>query len=56
MLGFHIRFHFIREKVEDGTVRVVHVESKKQAADDLTKNLPEEIFNQHRRTLSNLGW
>ena len=49
-----VRFHFIREKVEDKTVRVVHVVSKKQSADGLTKNLPEELFSQHRRTLLNL--
>ena len=50
-----VRYHFIREKVEDGTVRVVHVESRKQTADGLTKNLPQESFAWHRRTLLNLG-
>lgn len=49
------RFHFIREKVEDGTGGIFHVELKKQPVDGLMRNLPEEIFSQHRKTLLNLS-
>jgi len=35
-----IRYHYIREKVEDGEVVLVHVPSERQLADLLTKPLP----------------
>ena len=37
-------FHFIREKVQNGTLRVSHVSSKDQLADGLTKPLPRNRF------------
>ena len=48
-----VRYHFVREKVANQTVKVVHVESEKQAADGLTKNLPEAALVRHRKTLLN---
>ena len=43
-----IRHHFIRERVEWGDFKVVHVRSGLQRADFLTKPLPKEIFCAHR--------
>ena len=37
-----IRHHFIREKVQDGDVKVVYCETGKMIADALTKGLPKE--------------
>ena len=47
-----VRYYFVREKVANQTVKVVHVESE-QAADGLTKNLPEAALVRHRKTLLN---
>lgn len=48
-----VRFHIVCENVEDGTKTVVHVESKKQAANGLAKNHDEAIFWQHQKRLLN---
>ena len=37
-------YHFIREQVQKGTLRVTHVSSKDQLADGLTKPLPRSRF------------
>ena len=39
-----IDFHFIREQVQNGTLRVSHVSSDDQLADALTKPLPKSRF------------
>lgn len=39
-----IRHHFIREKIEDGTVAVAYVDTKNQLADILTKALGSKTF------------
>ena len=49
-----IRHHFIRERVERGEFKVVHVRSDLQGADFLTKSLPKEIFCAHRNFLMNI--
>jgi hypothetical protein len=38
--------HFIREKVALGLVRVLHVPTKLQLADIMTKGLPTKLFNE----------
>lgn len=38
-------FHFIREQVQDGLLRVTHVSSMDQLADALTKPLPRTRFH-----------
>lgn len=35
-----IDYHFIRQKIQEGTVKTTHVNSKDQLADILTKGLP----------------
>ena len=39
-----MRFHFIREKVKKGDMRMSHVASQDQVADIFTKPLPTALF------------
>jgi hypothetical protein len=39
-----IRYHFIRQPVEDGDIYPVHVSEEDQLADILTKALPKAKF------------
>ena len=39
-------YHFIREQVQGGSLRVAHVSSADQLADALTKPLPRSHFQQ----------
>nr|KYP67696.1 Copia protein [Cajanus cajan] len=39
-----VRFHFIKEKVKEGSVELEHVGSKEQVADIFTKPLPATTF------------
>lgn len=50
-----IRHHFIRERIGRGEFRVVHVASKYQQADFLTKALPREDFYRHRNAVMNIA-
>ncbi|KAK1408451.1 hypothetical protein QVD17_40235 [Tagetes erecta] len=45
-------FHFVREKVKDGTVRVTHISGDDQLADALTKPLPKP---RHLNLMSKIG-
>ena len=38
-------YHYIRNQVQSGALRVVHVSTKDQVADALTKPLPRAAFN-----------
>ena len=49
-----VRYHFIRELVGTGRIRIVHVDSGWQHADILTKPLSINLFARHRRVLMNL--
>jgi len=42
-----IRYHFVREYVEDGIVKIVFVRSEDNDADIFTKNLNGESFKRH---------
>ncbi|XP_021991742.1 uncharacterized mitochondrial protein AtMg00810-like [Helianthus annuus] len=44
--------HFVREKVQQGQVRVLHVPSRYQIADIFTKGLPRVLFEDFRSSLS----
>ncbi|XP_076916064.1 uncharacterized protein LOC143575637 [Bidens hawaiensis] len=44
--------HFVREQVQKGNVRVVHVSSRHQVADIFTKGLPRVLFDDFRSSLS----
>ena len=39
-----IKYFFVRERILDGTVKVVHVASKDNVADLFTKPLPSSTF------------
>jgi len=41
------RYHFVREYIEDGIVKVVFVRSEANDADIFTKNLNADTFNKH---------
>ena len=47
-----IRHHFIRQHVENGDVKIVHIPGKENIADVLTKGLGKIAFN---RCLASLG-
>ncbi len=49
-----IRFHNIREMIENEEITLKHIKSKDQPADILTKNLPVTTFEKHKRFLMNL--
>lgn len=41
------RYHFVREYIEDGIVKVIFVRSEENDADIFTKNLNQETFKRH---------
>ena len=45
------RYHFVREYIEDGIVKVVFVRSEKNDADLFTKNLNGETFKKHSKSI-----
>ena len=62
-LVFHSRmkhvaldYHFIREQVQNGLLRVAHVSSKDQLADALTKPLPRHQFQFLRTKIGLSSW
>ncbi|CAH9086016.1 unnamed protein product [Cuscuta europaea] len=46
-----IDFHFVREQIAQGLLRVSHVHTKDQLADSLTKPLARSLFLSHRSKL-----
>ena len=46
-----VRYHFIREKVEEGLISVQYVNTKEQLADGMTKPLDRPHFEQMRTKL-----
>jgi len=46
-----VRYHFLREKVKNGEIRIVHVRTVDQHADVLTKPLDRKSFTGHREFL-----
>ncbi|KAD3067121.1 hypothetical protein E3N88_35001 [Mikania micrantha] len=44
--------HFVRDKVQTGQIRVLHVPSRYQLADIFTKGLPRVLFQDFRSSLS----
>lgn len=51
----NVQWHFIRDLVSVGAVRMVHVDSEWQRADTSPRPLPLALFKKHRRALINLG-
>ena len=46
-----IRYHFVREYIKDGIIKIIFVRSKDNDADIFTKNLPKELFNKQRESV-----
>jgi Reverse transcriptase (RNA-dependent DNA polymerase) len=44
------RYHFIRELIEDGIIKIIFVRSGKNRADGFTKNVSNEVYNEHLDT------
>jgi hypothetical protein len=41
------RYHFVREYVDKGVLKIIYVQSRENDADVMTKNLPEKDFKRH---------
>jgi len=46
-----IRYHYVREKVMDGTVKLVYCSSENMLADMFTKPIARDLFELHRGLL-----
>ena len=49
-----VKHHIVRDAVEEGLVRIVHVRSEEKHADILTKALDMRTFDLHAKALMNL--
>ena len=45
------RYHFVREYVDQGILKTVYVQSHKNDADIMTKNLPAKDFERHAEAI-----
>jgi hypothetical protein len=43
----NIRFYVVKEKVQDQTISLEHINTKKMIVDPLTKGLPPSVFREH---------
>jgi hypothetical protein len=43
----NIRFYVVKEKIQDQTISLEHISTKKMIADPLTKCLPPSVFREH---------
>jgi hypothetical protein len=43
----NIRFYIVKEKIQDQTISLEHISTKKMIADPLTKGLPPSLFREH---------
>ena len=41
------RYHFVREHIEDGFIKIVFVKSRENVADLFTKNVSRDIYAEH---------
>jgi len=48
-----VRYHYVREQVENGTIKVDYVNTEKNPADVLTKNVTDKIMNMHGYAIQN---
>ena len=46
-----VRYHFVREIIEDGVVKIKFVRSKENDADLFTKNVHGELYSKHSQKL-----
>jgi hypothetical protein len=43
----NIRFYVVKEKIQDQTINLEHISTKKMIVDPLTKGLPPSVFREH---------
>jgi hypothetical protein len=43
----NIKFYVVKEKIQDQTISLEHISTKKMIADPLTKGLPPSVFREH---------
>jgi hypothetical protein len=43
----NIRFYVVKENIQDQTISLEHISTKKTIVDPLTKGLPPNIFKEH---------
>jgi hypothetical protein len=43
----NIRFYVVKEKIQNQTISLEHIGTKKMIADPLTKGLPPSVFREH---------
>jgi hypothetical protein len=43
----NIRFYIVKEKIQDHTISLEHINTKKMIANPLTKGLPTSMFREH---------
>ena len=48
-----VQYHFVRDYIEDGLVKIIFVKSQNNDADMFTKNLPSELFKKHTDNVMN---
>jgi hypothetical protein len=48
----NIRFYVVIEKIQDQTISLEHISTKKMIADPLTKGLPSSVFREHLADMS----
>ena len=45
------KYHFMRERVDDNSIKLIYTPTDEMAADLLTKSLPQQKVEQHREQL-----
>jgi hypothetical protein len=48
----NIRYYVVKEKIQDQTISLKHISTKKMIADPLTKGLPPNVFREHLAGMS----
>jgi hypothetical protein len=43
----NIRFYVVKEKIQDQTISLEHISTKKMIMNPLTKDLPPSVFREH---------
>jgi hypothetical protein len=51
---YNIKYHFFREQVKNGNIKLFKIDTKKQLADIFTKGLVQALFEELRKML--MGW
>lgn len=50
-----VRYHFVRQYVEDGIVKIIFVRSEDNKADIFTKNTKDDVFKRHTKYMKQFG-